>query len=605
MNYKNRSNKYKKNETVATIDYGTIFNITGAYMDLLIAYSMSENDHIHRKGLVGLKDIVEKINEQFYDNNQKELLKFRFLKRALELKVNGIRDRELIIEDINRNMPLGDIIKEPRILRELSKQEVEYCEDAIVNMAQNELFTRKCIELADAANGFRDADINNKGNALDILKNVTSSTLTELRKVESIKESSKIEFRLSKRDESVKMVHATIKSPSYKLVTGMQGINAMLGGGFEKQRVYAFFGMSGDGKSTTLENILYQLWKYNKGFITKDKTKKPCIVLLTMENFVTETVAALYSIVTRGDRLVNCETPEEAIKKLDELKFGFNDDNDIEIAVRFVPGNTQNTNYMYTLVENLEDEGYETIAFLQDYMGRINPVDRTNDSYQDLGKVIDEFKTFAMFKDIPVITAAQLNREAIRLIDEGRSNNKNNLLRKLNRSNIGESIKIDQNLDGGFIIAREMDDKGNQYMGFKLAKNRYEIFTNTKLIYQPFYTNSKGYVEDVYETRPSYKENIEASIPQDEFITRNNIRSEIASLQEGQTMKSALLDRQIQTMIRPNVIIEDHSKELYGINKNALVIDNINAKKLKEVIYIVPEVDRENYRDKYGVMKVL
>ena len=603
MNYKNRSNKYKKVDNI--IDYGSIFNITGAYLDILASYVLSENEHIHRKGLVGLHDIVIKINESFYDKNQKELLKFRFLKRALELKISGIRDRELIIEDINRNMPLGDIIKEPKFLRELSTEEVSYCEDCIISMAQNELFTRKCIELASAANGFRDADINNKGKALDVLKEATSSTLTELRRVESIKESSKIEFRLSRRDESVRTVHATIKSPSYKLVTGMQGINAMLGGGFEKQRVYAFFGMSGDGKSTTLENILYQLWKYNKGFKTKDKTKKPCIVLLTMENFVTETVAALYSIVTRGDRLVNCETAEEAIKKLDELKFGFNDENDIEIAVRFVPGNTQNTNYMYTLVENLEDEGYETIAFLQDYMGRINPVDRTNDAYQDLGKVIDEFKTFAMFKDIPVITAAQLNREAIRLIDEGRSNNKSNLLRKLNRSNIGESIKIDQNLDGGFIIAREVDDKGNHYMGFKLAKKRYEIFTNTTLIYQPFYPNSKGYVEDVYETKPSYKETIEPSISPEEFMIRRGIQNEISSVTSNQSLKHELLENQIQRMQRPNVIVEDKSKELYSINKNALVIDDRSSKRMKDVIYIVPEVDRENYREKYGIPKVL
>ena len=40
----------------------------------------------------------------------------------------------------------------------------------------------------------------------------------------------------------------------------------MLGGGFEKGRVYSFFGLPGEGKTVTLENLMYQIWKYNKGF---------------------------------------------------------------------------------------------------------------------------------------------------------------------------------------------------------------------------------------------------------------------------------------------------------------------------------------------------
>ena len=142
-------------------------------------------------------------------------------------------------------------------------------------------------------------------------------------------------------------------------------------------------------------------------------------------------------------------------------------------------------------------------------------------------------------------------------------------------------------------------------MGFKLAKKRYEIFTNTTLIYQPFYPNSKGYVEDVYETKPSYKETIEPSISPEEFMIRRGIQNEISSVTSNQSLKHELLENQIQRMQRPNVIVEDKSKELYSINKNALVIDDRSSKRMKDVIYIVPEVDRENYREKYGILKVL
>ena len=75
---------------------------------------------------------------------------------------------------------------------------------------------------------------------------------------------------------------------------------------------------------------------------------------------------------------------------------------------------------MYTITDRLEDEGYEVIAFLQDYIMRIKPVERTGDSYQDLGNIVNEFKTYAMLKKVPVITASQLNREAIKIIEESK-----------------------------------------------------------------------------------------------------------------------------------------------------------------------------------------
>ena len=49
-----------------------------------------------------------------------------------------------------------------------------------------------------------------------------------------------------------------VTSPSRRLMTGMQGLNEMVGGGFESGRVYMFLGTSGVGKSVTLLNLLYQ-----------------------------------------------------------------------------------------------------------------------------------------------------------------------------------------------------------------------------------------------------------------------------------------------------------------------------------------------------------
>ena len=74
------------------------------------------------------------------------------------------------------------------------------------------------------------------------------------------------------------------------MICGMQGLNEMVGGGFESGRVYMLLGITGIGKSISLLNLVYQLKRYNRNYKTKDPTKTPCIVLLTMENTVVETI---------------------------------------------------------------------------------------------------------------------------------------------------------------------------------------------------------------------------------------------------------------------------------------------------------------------------
>ena len=78
-----------------------------------------------------------------------------------------------------------------------------------------------------------------------------------------------------------------------------------------------------------------------------------------------------------------------------------------------------------------------------------------------LGAVVDEFKEFAIAKHVPVITASQMNRDAARIIDEGRYKNEAELVRKVGRSNTGESAMIIENADSAFILVPEDGVDGN------------------------------------------------------------------------------------------------------------------------------------------------
>ena len=298
-----------------------------------------------------------------------------------------------------------------------------------------------------------------------------------------------------------------VTSKYRKLVTGMQGFNQLIGGGFENTRVYLLLGITGVGKSMTLVNIAYQLKKYNKGYKPKDPTKRPCIVYLTQENTVTETIQRLFQICT-GEEFSKQSSPEEALQKLrTEGELYLSDESPVDLIIKYKPNKSVDTGYLYTLVEDLEDEGYEVIALLQDHAKRIRSAERNPDVRLELGDVINEMKTFAMIKDIPVISNSHLNRDGARTIDANSGKSKADLTRMLGKSNIGESMLMLDNVDFACIINNEYDSAGQKYMVFKEIKTRIKILRD--YICQPFDINNEiKLIEDYYSPVPVFKDSL-------------------------------------------------------------------------------------------------
>ena len=584
-----RSSKYtkKKKENLPVTTYDIIDD---TLLNLFCSYIFSKNTNVHKFSISSLKRLLDAITIDGVPNNPVLKLKYQFIQYALNDRIDGLSDKDLILHDVNQHMDTSTLLQDPKFIRELSTKEINYIENSIGVYLNTLAFDRRISSFIGVCKNYLNADFRTKLNSLSGVQEYMNETMTEFRKNDAASDNSSTLFRLSSMNDSMEDIHKYITNPSYKLVTGMQGMNAMLGGGFQKTRVYCFFGMAGEGKTVTLVNLLYQVWKYNKGFKTKDPTKRPCIVLLTMENLVIEYINALYHVITRGGNLKNCSSAEEAINEFKAKNFEYNGDNGIELVIKYKPVNSVDTSYMYKITEKLEDEGFETIAFFMDYLMRIRPSEYTRDPYQDLGTVVNDFKTFAALKDVPVITASQLNREAARIIDEGRSSNQANLIRKLGRANIGDSVQIDRNLDGTIILVPEVSSTGEKYMAFKLTKHRYEIYTNKVSIYQPFYPESKiALVEDVYEARPAFKESLarDAEEIREAFgdVNRVSINKTIRSL-EGLTSTSK--------MMNPGIVKEVKKEDTISFPASSLI-----KPELKEVATIIPKQDRDRLRKTY------
>ena len=609
MDYSKRANKFKGRNKTKQIDIEDenilgVVQIDETLMNLFCAYSLSQNTSIHKHGLVSLHQLLGYITEGYFRTNQTLALKYKFCMEILSNRVKGIQHRDVLLSAANKVVDVEALTRDGSVTREISTDEVNYIEMTVGEIQNNLYLNMHISDLKDLWLKYESSDFRAKRNILPEIRKAASSLLTQFRRNDANTDTSDTLFRLSDMESGVEDIHKYVTSPSFKLITGMKGFNDMLGGGFEQGNVYSFFGLPGEGKTVTLENILYQLWKYNKGYQCRDKTKKPCIVLLTMENFVRQTVCALYHILTKGKNLRDCKTAKEAIEEFKKHSFEFNgEEGSVEIIIKFKPINSVTTDYMYKLVEDLEDEGFECIAFLQDYVKRILPTLQTNDPYQDLGNVINDFKTFATLKKLPVITASQLNREAARMIDEGRNANKSDLIKKLGRSNIGESSRIDENLDGTFIITPELSTEGKKFMGFKLTKHRYEIFTKVVSIYQPFYETSQiALYEDLYETKPAFRETLmkDAEEIRQSFgdVERVSINKTVKSLEFLNNPNNTLeMIKPGVSSIEEKVVVKDKEPEKVHSMKNLIP--------KKEVMIMVDLKNVEKFRSKYGVKKVL
>ncbi len=451
------------------------FNLTN--LNAFCSYVLSENKSVHRSGLSNLRTLLSGVDVSVFEGNKQLEDRYNFCLDALNSRLDkNLSRRDFIINDvlgvIGNKYPDLDI----NSFSEINTDSIIWIEsELIAKCLDASLLNNEVIDLCKTCQNYINAPYEDKGAILDTLGSKIESIHSQRRR-NHIDENEDSIFILSKPIDSLHKIWEHQQSPAYKLRTGIQLLNKILGGGFEGSRVYCFFGLPGEGKTVTLLNLLLQLRKYNWDYECKDKTKKPCIVLLTMENFIREEVQTLYNIAIAkndiGDKSI--ETIINEVLSITSSDYAGNVSN-IDIIIKFKPINSVDTDYLYKLTDDLNDSGYEVICMIQDYIMRIRPVEGNNaDERIRLGNIINEFKNYAMYYNIPVITASQLNRVAATTADNNRNDGKfDNMVDKIGRSNIGESSRIDMNLDASIILLPCEEEDKSKWMSFKLTKKRY------------------------------------------------------------------------------------------------------------------------------------
>ena len=510
MNNDRHSRYTGQGNTVAVVESKAKIttNIDIRTLDIICKCIVSNNTIIKRGHIVNIKNLMDLLDPSIYKNDPDKAKRVDFINKGIEARLDyNLNDPYMIVSHIYGGITDTSVVDLDKF-EGLTNSEITWLNTAVSESLKYSTIEKNIDDLMDVCNRIKSAGFaNSKVDLVHEFEDKISRIQNEFRRS---KNESETDTMFSLRDGYFENImydtYNSLSSPRRKLITGMQGMNELIGGGFENGRCYVYFGLPGEGKSTVMLNILYQIKKYNKDYKTKDPTKKPCIVLLTMENTVTESIERLFGMATGLSDMTNL-APDGAIKMLREKgELYINDESPIDIIIHFKPSNSVDTSYLYSLTEDLEDQGMEVIAMFQDYIGRIRSTQRYQDTRVEYGAIVDEFKIFAEVKDIPVITVAQLNRDASKHIDEGRKSSKSDLVRLIGRSNISESMLILNNIDAGFIIAPELTDTGIRYLGVQRIKIRYKA-GDLEFAYLPFMENSLKLEED-FGGIPKYKKSM-------------------------------------------------------------------------------------------------
>lgn len=487
------------------------FKIPLSDLELYATYIVKTINKNNRETLILLADLLSKINPYItYSEGEKYAINtFLFLSNLIKERLNNIKDLDLLINQALKEVDNSNIMVLDKLNRPLTINEINLIESNIHTTYENFYTILAMKEINDCWMQYStNTDISSRKNIISKVKKNLQKVNEENRKSNIVSNSQLFSLDSDIYSQVINDVYNRACNPSTKLKTGMVAFNRSLLGGFENGRVYVYLGLPGEGKSTTLLNIGLQLKQNNEDYITKDKTKQPCILFLTMENSLDETINRIFNILISDDNMATYESPQDVKKILMKNGLAISENSPIDFIIQYVPANTVNTDYLYTIYDQLLDQGKECICLIQDYIKRIRSRDfklLKGDIRLGLGAVIDEFKEFAIDKQIPVITASQMNREAASKVDDGRKNRTVDLVRSLGRNNIGESLLILENADATFMITPEMTKFGKKYLGVSTAKTRYKKASLTTF-FQPY--NNERPIEleqDINLAQPLYK----------------------------------------------------------------------------------------------------
>lgn len=483
-------------------------------LDMIIAFLYKPSALRTRKTIMNIDNLLNNIDDKMYKNDPELDNRYWIIFKTIEAKVSGrITSEEMYVNYILDDTECDDY-KSSILKGILANNKIGYDESKLlIKMIDDRLrygyaMTYKAI-VADYLNSLDPYDVKSFKAMDEDLYHISTSYINIHRKTKSLDNDRKFSL-----DDDVFVPVVTdsvtrLKDRNRIYTTGIRMLNAILSPGYLSKRLYMYLAFPGGGKSQILLKSALDIRKYNK-IETKDPDKRPVVLYITLENSIEETIERLFNMTCTNDDIRNY-TPRQVIDMLKkDGQCTLNSKNNIDLVMQEFGNREIDTNDLYTIIQDLSDEGMEVVALVLDYVKRIRPAEKGANEKEELKNITNELKNLAKTADLPIITAQQLNRTAASVVDSAMQSKKEDLARLIGRDAVAGAWEIQENSDWVCVLNQERKQDTNElFMTFKLLKRRYksveenEKYRRLEYFNHPYNTDNEiQLIDDVNNDKP-------------------------------------------------------------------------------------------------------
>ena len=509
-------------------------------LDLILAFIYKESVLRTRKALNNIYKLFNMLDTNIYENED-AYSRIWVIQKSLEARVqhefeNDDAIKQYCKEHRDSNAMTNEIIDNIPKLK-ISYEESKYLVKCIDDRLQYGYTVALKDTYQEILNKIDDGDFKSYKAVSEDLYDISSSVINIKRSTNSMTSDTTFSLRDEYFTDVVTDAVEKLQDRNKVFLTGIRRLNTILSPGYHSKRLYTYLAFPGGGKSQILLKSALDIKKYNKGIMPKDINKNPAVLLITMENDIDETIERIFNMRVSSEDIRNY-SPKQVIKQLrNEGEMVLTDKDNIDIIIKYYPNRSIDTNDLYAIIKDLDDNGSEVVALIIDYLKRLRPAEKAMTEKEELKNVTNELKTLAKTLDIPVITAQQLNRTASSVVDAAIQNKKEDVTRLVGRDGIAGAWEIIENTDVLIIINQEVKaDTNDVYLTFKLLKRRYRSSEEDERLKRLDYFNHP------YEPGNTIKLVDDLELP--ESVSLYSLATQFVALEETKKKKRNVIERE-------------------------------------------------------------
>lgn len=498
-------------------DYGkTKIPISIEIFQLVRNILLSENINIQLRDILEIRRFLDIIDFESYTSIIENIPASDYL-NLLDKLVNVTLENNAVSKTITIQTLMNESKDKEKFQvlfenkQEISNEDISYIKKFMADHVAASYIFSNAAEMTDMITKISSGDYDSVSEIVEMHKEMVFRNYKEINNIRVKASDEKLDSGLS-LNELTNLASETIKkvsTPGFFINTGFRNLDNAMGGGLKRGTLTLFGARTAGFKSGIMLNLALSIKIHSKNLETFDKTKKACIVYLSMENTQVETFERVtsYCLNKGPSDLIDSDPNELATDVLNALNPATANP-EVELKLLYKKSNTVSINEIESIVYDIENEGFEVVALFVDYLSTMNSTrykskdqETTSLAIADCAK---DLYNLAIMNNICVISSFQLNRLAY---------NKNAVGGKDSLAYTGDSIKLATHANFIFVMNKSKiminqntpNEKIIDYIRFEEAKQRsvnasfkgyfYEIFDSRnqfRLLHSKYHKDSKG-----------------------------------------------------------------------------------------------------------------